>query len=465
VAGGAAGEEAAPAGEAGPGAAGGATGGPDAAGAALPAALEVVPAGPVAARLVAPASKSVTNRALVCAALAGGGSRLGGAPGGDDAQAMAAALGELGAPVRQGAAAWTVQGCGGRPRSPRRPLDARLSGTTMRFLAAVATLAPAGATVGGAPPLLRRPVGPLVAALRALGAELADRDGFPPVTAAGGGLGGGEVRVDAAASSQFASAVLLVAPYARRPVRLRADGLGAPAYVELTAALMRDFGAAVQREDAAMWRVEAGRPYRARDLEVEYDASAAAHLFALAAATGGSVTVGNARPGTLQPDAGLPDLLARMGATVSRDGPALTVGGPRELAPVDADLAAMPDQVTTVAALAALARGTSRIRGVAVARGHETDRLAALAAELGKLGVAVEELPDGLVVHGRGAEGLRPAQLATHGDHRMAMALAAVAARVPGLVLDDPGCVTKTYPGFWRDLAAAGLRWRPGRVQ
>jgi 3-phosphoshikimate 1-carboxyvinyltransferase len=125
----------------------------------------------------------------------------------------------------------------------------------------------------------------------------------------------------------------------------------------------------------------------------------------------------------------------------------------------------MPDQVTTVAALAALARGTSRIHGVAVARGHETDRLAALAAELGKLGVAVEELPDGLVVRGRGADRLRPARLATHGDHRMAMALAAVAARVPGLVVDDPGCVAKTYPGFWRDLAAAGLRWRPGRVQ
>jgi 3-phosphoshikimate 1-carboxyvinyltransferase len=435
------------------------------AGEPLPAAIELLPAGPVAARLAAPASKSVTNRALVCAALAAGRSRLAGALGGDDAEAMAAALGELGAPVHHGPAAWTVHGCSGHPRSPGRPLDARLSGTTMRFLTAVATLAPAGATVGGHPPLLRRPVGPLVTALRALGAELTDRDGFPPVTAAGGGLDGGEVRVDTSVSSQFASAVLLVAPYARRAVRLHADGLGAPAYVELTAALMRDFGATVDREDAAVWRVGAGSPYRARDLEVEYDASAAAHLFALAAATGGSVTVTNARPGTLQPDAGLPDLLAGMGATLARDGPALTVGGPAALDPVDVDLAAMPDQVTTVAALAALARGTSRIRGVAVARGHETDRLAALAAELGKLGVAVEELPDGLVVRGRGADGLRPARLATHGDHRMAMALAAVAARVPGLVVDDPGCVAKTYPGFWRDLAAAGLRWRPGRVQ
>jgi 3-phosphoshikimate 1-carboxyvinyltransferase len=127
----------------------------------------------------------------------------------------------------------------------------------------------------------------------------------------------------------------------------------------------------------------------------------------------------------------------------------------------------MPDQVTTVAALAALADGRSRLRGVGVARGHETDRLAALAAELAKLGVAVQEEPGGLVVDGPGPDRLRPARLATWGDHRMAMALAAVAARVPGVVLEDPGCVAKTYPGFWRDLAAGGIGWRahPGRVQ
>jgi 3-phosphoshikimate 1-carboxyvinyltransferase len=156
-----------------------------------------------------------------------------------------------------------------------------------------------------------------------------------------------------------------------------------------------------------------------------------------------------------------------MGATVTRDGDAVCVRGPAVLAPLDADLAAMPDQVTTVAALAALADGRSRLRGVGVARGHETDRLAALAAELAKLGVAVAERPDGLEVAGAGPEALRPARLATWGDHRMAMALAAVAARVPGVVLEDPGCVAKTYPGFWRDLAGAGLGWRPhpGPVQ
>jgi 3-phosphoshikimate 1-carboxyvinyltransferase len=173
--------------------------------------------------------------------------------------------------------------------------------------------------------------------------------------------------------------------------------------------------------------------------------------------------VTNAGPATLQPDAALPDLLAAMGATVTRDGDAVEVRGPERLGPVDADLAAMPDQVTTVAALAALADGRSRLRGVAVARGHETDRLAALAAELAKLGVAVTERPDGLEIAGAGPAALHPARLATWGDHRMAMALAAVAARVPGVVLEDPACVAKTYPRFWRDLAAAGLTWRAHR--
>jgi len=418
-------------------------------------------------RLAAPASKSVSNRALLCAALAEGTSRLHGAAPSDDADAMATALTALGARVEPHPGVWTVVGTGGRLRTPARPLDARLSGTTMRFLAAAATLTPGGATVTGLPPLLRRPVGPLVAALRALGAEVADAGGgLPPVTAAGGGLDGGRAGVDAGASSQFASAVLLVAPYARRPVTLAAERLGAAAYVELTAAVMGDFGATVEPAGPATWRVGPG-PYRAAELAVEYDASAAAHLFALAAATGGEVTVTNATPGTLQPDAAVVALLAAMGATVTRDGTCLTVRGPERLAPVDADLAALPDQVTTLAALAALATGRSRVRGVAVTRGHETDRLAALAAELAKLGVAVEERPDGLVLDGPGPDRLRPARLATWGDHRMAMALAAVAARVPGVVLEGPGCVAKTYPGFWDDLAAAGLAWRahPGPVQ
>jgi len=420
--------------------------------------LELEPAGPVEARLEAPASKSVTNRMLVCAALAGGTSLLRRPLRSDDSAAMRVALGELGAVVRDDPAGWSVEGTAGRLAIPGGPLDARASGTTMRFLVALAALAPGPVLVSGRPGLLARPVGPLVAALRQLGARVDDHDGRPPVTVAGGGLAGGEATLDASASSQFASALLLAAPYAAAPVTVRAEGLSAPGYVELTAEVMRRFGALVRRLDDTSWRVAAGAPYRAVDAEVDYDASAAAHLFALAAATGGRMTVTNARDGCGQPDAALPELLEAMGASVTREGDALTVRGPETLSPLDADLGPMPDQVTTVAALAALAPGGSRLRNLAVARGHETDRLSALAGELGRLGVEVEERPDELVIHGGRPRG--PALLRTHDDHRLAMAFAAVAARVPGVAIEDPGCVAKTYPGFWDDLARVGLRGR-----
>jgi len=423
------------------------------------AAVEVVPSGPVVARLRAPASKSVTNRLLVLAALADGVSVLEHPLDSDDSQAMRRVVRGLGIEVEEQPGGWRVTGGIARLRAPGAPLDAGLSGTTMRFGSALAALAPGPATVTGLPPLLRRPVGPLVRALDDLGAGARDRDGLPPVTLDGGGLDGGAVTVDATRSSQFASAVLLVAPHARRDVHLRVAGETALAYVALTADLLREWGADITADGDAAWRVRAGTGYRPRRVAVEYDASAAAHLLALAVATGGAVTVVNARMGSGQPDADLPGVLARMGATTAREGDALTVTGPDLPAPVDVDLRAMPDMVTTVAALAALAPGTSRITGVAVARTHETDRLAALAAELGKLGVEVAEQPDGLVVRGGSARG--PARLSTHDDHRLAMAFAAVAARVPGVVVEDPGCVAKTYPEFWADLRSAGVTWRP----
>lgn len=422
-------------------------------------AVEVRPAGPVAGRLAAPASKSVTNRLLVIAALAEGTSVLDAPLASDDSRAMLTAVEALGAavPPEADAPTWHITGTGGRLSSPPEPVSVGLSGTAMRFAVAMATLPPRGATVSGDAPLRRRVIGPLVTALTGLGAAVRDRDGYPPVDAAGGGLAGGAVTVDVSASSQFASAVLLVAPYARGDVTLEVRGPAATDYIALTAEVMGDWGAQVTRLDAARWRVAAGHRYVARHRRVEYDASAAAHLLSFAAATGGRVTVSNAAAGTRQPDAGLPAVLASMGCRVDRDGDAVTVTGPDQLAPVSVDLAAMPDQVTTVAALAALAEGASRITGAAVTRGHETDRLAALAVELGKVGVVVEELPDGLVVQGGRARG--PARLATHDDHRLAMAFAALAARVPDVVVEEPWCVTKTYPGFWADVAGLGVQW------
>ncbi len=418
--------------------------------------LTVSAPAPLVARWPAPGSKSHTNRVLAAAALATGTSTLHHPLDAEDSRAMRAVVRGLGAHVDDAdPGCWRVQGVGGRPTAPAQPLDARQSGTTLRFGAALASLAHTPVTLDGDAQLRRRPIGALTAALRALGADAADHDGHPPVTV-GGGLDGGAVTVDARRSSQYPSALLLAAPHARAAVTVTAQGLGAPAYVELTAATLRAFGGAVSRLAEDRWWVAADG-LDAAAVTVDPDASAAAHLLALAAAVPGTVTVDGAAP-TDQPDAAVPDLLAAMGCDVVRADAAVTVTGPARLRPLTADLAALPDQITTLAALAALAEGTSHLSGVAVARGHETDRLAALAAELGKLGVHVEEEPDGLRIHGGTASG--PAVLDPRDDHRLAMAFAALAARVPGVAVADPGCVAKTYPRFWADLAEGGLQVR-----
>ena len=413
---------------------------------------------PLAAALAAPASKSVTNRALLVAALARGVSSLHGPLASQDTEAMIRAATGLGAEVSWSQGDLVVEGTGGRTGPRGGPIDAGLSGTTLRFAVAAATAFDRPITLTGQPPLLRRPLGALLDALRSLGAGVEDAGGFAPVTIQGP-LTGGEVTVDVSGSSQFLSAVLLAAPYAHSDVIARAEGEVAGAYIEMTVDVMRRWGAEVVSEGPSRWRVTAGRPYSARTEPVEYDASAAAHLFALAAAAGGSVTVTNAAPSTLQPDARIVEVLMAFGCEVHEEEGAVSVQGPERLDPVTADLSAMPDQLPTVAVLAALAPGTSTITGAAVTRGHETDRIAAVAAELTKVGVAVQELPDGLVITGGTVTG--PARLSTYDDHRLAMAFAALALRVEGIVIDDPGCVAKTYPGFWDDLAAAGAVLTP----
>jgi 3-phosphoshikimate 1-carboxyvinyltransferase len=418
----------------------------------------MTPTGPLRGTVRAPASKSVTNRLLVLAALADGASELIAPLDSDDSAAMRACITALGAEV-SGDGVWKVTGTAGAPDSPSVPLNARLSGTTARFVTAVLALSPRGGVVDGLGPLQRRPIAPLVDALAALGAEARSANGGLPVTVTGGGLGGGAVDVDVSGSSQFASALLMVAPYARGDVVCRVRGRAADDYIALTAALMAQWGAEVTHDRAqGSWRVRAGAGYRARSVEVEYDASAAAHLFAMGIASGGAVTVTNVAQHSYQPDAGLPDVFARMGCDVVREGVAVTVAAGHDLRPIDVSLAAMPDQVTTLAVLAALAPGTSVLRDVGVARLHETDRLAALATELGKVGVQATADPHTLVIHGGTARG--PAILHTYDDHRLAMAFAALGTKISDLAIADPGCVAKTYPEFWQDVARLGAGWR-----
>jgi len=420
-------------------------------------ALEIVPAGPLSGVLRAPPSKSMTNRLLVMAALAEGTSRLDGVLRSDDTAVMMAALEAFGAKIVDlGDDCIEVTGTAGHLDAPDRVVSTGLSGTTLRWLVAMALLAPGPVVLDGEAPLRKRPIQPLLRALESLGATIETDAGQPPIRIASSGLRGGPVRVDAAESSQFATSVLLVAPYAEHDVKLEISNLGAAGYVDLTVEAMARWGADVRASGSGRFIVAAGRQYRARSETVEYDASAAAHLFALAMATGGSVTVTNAVP-TRQPDSGIVAVFEQMGADVAaHPGGGVTIARGAELRSVEVDLALMPDQVPTLAVLGALASGTTTLHHVSVSRGHETDRVEAITRELRKLGATLEDGDDRLVVHG--GHRLHGGAVDTYHDHRMAMALSSLAAVVPGVTIRDPGCVRKTYPGYWDDAAALGLR-------
>ncbi|MGD1011188.1 MAG: 3-phosphoshikimate 1-carboxyvinyltransferase [Acidimicrobiales bacterium] len=416
--------------------------------------LILVPAGPVEGTVIAPSSKSVTNRLLVIASLAEGSSVLTGVLASEDTEAMVQGLRALGVQIERNSERAMVVGTSGRLAAGEMTVDAGLSGTTLRFLSAVALLAKGTVVLDGQEPLRRRPIAPLLDALRSVGAAVSTDGGRPPIRISGGSLRGGRVRVNASASSQFGTALLLVGPCAAQDLTVEVEGLREFGYVRLTTETMVRWGASVTEEDPGLFRVSGRSPYTARTESVEHDASAAAHLYALAVATGGSVTVANAFD-TLQPDGRMLEVLTAMGANVLRGPGGTTVERPGELIGIDVDLAAMPDQVPTVAALGALACGDTVVRGVEIVRGHESDRIHAMATELGRLGARVDETPDGLVVHG-GAP-LHGSTVDTHRDHRLAMALTAVGAAIPGVQIGDPGCVAKTYPRFFDDVARLGV--------
>ncbi len=415
-------------------------------------------AGPPDARLTVPGSKSITNRALVLGALAAGTTVIEGALFAEDPEVMAACLRRLGTEVRAEAAAgrFTVAGTGGRLATPAAPLFVGNAGTAARFLTALATLAPGPVRLDGVPRMRERPIQPLLDALVSLGAPARSLDGTgcPPVEVAGGGLPGGEATLEASLSSQYLTALLLVGPYARRDVTVRLAGpLVARPYVDMTVRMMAEFGVEVECPDPATFHVRAGQRYRARPYRVEPDASSASYFFAAAAITGGRVRVDGLRPGSLQGDTGFVTVLEAMGCRVERGADWIAVTGPADgrLAGIDADLNAMSDMALTLAAIAPFAAGPVRIRGIGHTRVQETDRVRAVATELERLGVTVAEEEAGLVIT---PGPLRPATVRTYGDHRMAMAFSVPGLRVAGIAIADPGCVRKTFPGFFAALEA-----------
>jgi 3-phosphoshikimate 1-carboxyvinyltransferase len=418
---------------------------------------EITPArGPVRGSIRPPGSRSLTNRALVVAALAGGTSDLEAAGLSDDTRVCAEALRTLGIPVGIDEARRTlrVEGCAGRVPPGPAEINTGDSGTATRFMTALVAAGCGRYRVDGSPRMRERPIQDLLDGLGALGvrAESEWGTGCPPVKVETQGLAGGRVRVGGAVSSQYLSGLLMAAPAAAAPVAIEVAGeLVSKPYVDMTLAVMGDFGVAVAREGYARFEVPAPAAYRARRYAVEPDASSASYFLAAAAATGGRVTIEGLTRTSTQGDAQFAEVLRAMGCHVEWSEAGVTVGGPAgRLQGIHVDLGAMPDMVLTLAPLALLAEGRTSIRNVANLRVKESDRLAALATELARLGAKVQQHPDGLTIDP--PETVVPAEVATYNDHRVAMGMAIVGLRVPGIRIAGAECVSKTYPEFFEDL-------------
>ncbi len=420
---------------------------------------------PLNAVVSLPGSKSLTNRALILAALANGQSTLAGALFSEDTERMIDALSTLGFAVDADAthARIIVTGHGGHIPNPEGDIHCGNSGTTIRFCAALASLGHGNVRFDGIDRMRERPIGALVDALRQVGGlfEYENKDGFPPLTVHGQGLKGGWVRFNRPESSQFVSAVMMVAPIAFRDTLIEVvGGLVSEPYVTMTAATMREFGVEtlVQRDgDDTKIVVAAPQNYQSGTYLIEPDASNASYFLAAPAIAGGRVAVSGIGTDSVQGDARFVDVLEQMGCKIDRATDQLTVsrdpGSP--LTGIDVDLNEMPDMVQTLAVVALFADGPTHIRNVANLRVKETDRLAALATELRKLAATIDEREDGLSI--TPPDKIANASIATYDDHRMAMSFALATLAANGIVIEEPECVAKTFPNFF-DLWAQLLR-------
>jgi len=425
-----------------------------------PAELAITPlAKPPSATVTAPGSKSITNRALVLSALlAQRGPRvLECVLRSEDTEVMLDCLKRLGFGFQP---LWKIAAAGVEKNKRRETIPVQAadlfvgnSGTTMRFLTALLSLGRGLYRLDGVPRMRQRPIQDLLDALAQLGVRATSEtgNGCPPVVLESNGQWpGGVVTVQSSVSSQFLSGLLLAAPFAGVETEFRPEGgLVSEPYVEMTVRMLRAWMCEVERTDSG-YRVRpirnvVGGPARYR---IEPDASAASYFWGAAAVTGGRVTVAGLSRKSIQGDVRFVDVLGQMGCRVEECDAGITVHGGK-LRGVDVDMNDISDTVMTLGAVACFAEGPTTIRNVAHIRHKETDRIAALAAELRKLGAQVEERPDGLTIDPRS---LRGCAVDTYNDHRMAMSLALVGLKVPGVVIRNPGCVAKTYPGFWQDL-------------
>jgi len=418
----------------------------------------------LATRLSVPGSKSHTNRALLLAALAAGTTRLENALFSDDSRYFAQALTALGYEVVLNDQAQTmiIQGQSGNIPVHQANLFIGNAGTAARFLTAMLTIGHGEYRLDGTDRMRQRPIGDLVIALNQLGANVEATNQqsdinhqpsvCPPVKITAAGLRGGATSIRGNISSQFLSGILMVAPYAQSEVEITVEGpLHSKPYIDLTLDVMSDFGITIQREDYFRFRIAPGKYRSPETYMIESDASAASYFFAAPAICGGWVEVANLSRVARQGDIAFLEILEQMGCTVNDVPGAIRISGSEHLHGVDVDMSNISDTSMTLAAIAPFARTPTSIRGIASSRVKETDRVAATVTELRRLGVEVEEHPDGMTIYP--CKEIKPAKIHTYDDHRMAMAFALVGLQVPGIEIENPGCVAKTFPNYFEVLA------------
>jgi 3-phosphoshikimate 1-carboxyvinyltransferase len=417
---------------------------------------------PVNAEIPIPGSKSDTNRALIIAALADGSSVLTGALFSDDTRYMMASLQRLGFDVVSSGMekTITVKGMAGRIPAGAADLFVGNAGTAMRFLTAFTALGHGRYRLDGVERMRQRPIQPLLDGLTQLGVTALSegKNGCPPVIIESAGMEGGKIRMAGDRSSQYFTALLLIGPCTRHGVEIEVEGrmVSAP-FIDLTASVMRRFGVDMINEDYQRLRVNGGQPYRAMTYAVEPDATAASYFFAAAAVTGGRARVNGLDRNSAQGDLRFVDALETMGCRVTRGNGFVEVTGPERLSGVDVDMNAISDTALTLAAIAPFADRPVTLRGLEHTRHQETDRIAAPVTELRRLGVRVDEHPDGMTIY---PSSLRAGHVETYDDHRMAMSFALIGLRVPGIVILNPGCVSKTFPDYFDRLREISVTHR-----
>jgi 3-phosphoshikimate 1-carboxyvinyltransferase len=410
--------------------------------------IEIKPGDIEDACVCVPGSKSYTHRMLIAAALSVGACGVRNPLNSEDTLITRRCLSEMGVSIEEMPDHLRIQGTSGRLRSPENPVDLGNSGTSMRLLAAVAALGQGVCVLTGSQRMQQRPIQDLLDGLNQLGvgARSVNADGCPPIEVTGGGLKGGSVTIDCRISSQYLSALLMIAPFAKKTVTITVSGgLVSRPYVDMTIAVMEEFGIAVDRNGYERFVVAGGQAYRAGNHAVEPDCSQAGYFWAAAAISGAGVTVAGTSKTSLQGDVRFTECLASMGCRVAADSDGIKVtGGP--LTGVIVDMADMPDMVPTLAVVAAFARGTTVIENVAHLRAKESDRLGAVAAELKKMGIKADCVGSGMRIVGGNPQG---ASIDTYNDHRIAMSFALAGLKVPGIKIKDETCVKKSFPNFW----------------